>query len=97
MLVSVEEAQRLFDEESEPAIFSAEVGPGPFRDLKVNVYPRKDATDHVNDGYIYCLWGPGVSVVGLDAIKGGGVTELTLREAVDEAIGALIDTFKEGR
>ena len=76
--MKVEAARRLFDTDAESSFFSAEIGKVGER-LTVCLYPRKK-----NPGFLYCIWKPGVSTIGTQAIIAGGTikTESVQRAAV---------------
>ena len=90
MKVSVEEARRLFDEDSQLSVFR---GSCDAHKRWVNVYPRKTA-----DGFVYCIWGPGVAAIGTLAIVGGGIVtgSKPLVDAAQEAVAAMFEHIEEG-
>jgi len=84
--MKVEMARQLFDTDAKSSIFSAEIGEigklpygsDPNR-RTVCLYPRKG-----NLGFLYCIWKPGVSTIGTQAIIAGGTikTESVQRAAM---------------
>lgn len=87
--MKVEMARRLFDADAESSIFSAEIGKIGDR-RTVCLYPRKK-----NPGFLYCIWKPGVAMIGTQAIIAGGTikTESIQRAAV-RATKALLSSAK---
>ena len=87
MKVTVEEARRLFDEDSGLSVFR---GSCDAQKRWVNLYPRKRAS-----GFVYCIWGPGVATIGTMAIVGGGVTDSRPLVGAAQEAGALVDAAQE--
>ena len=90
--MNAKRAQHLFDTDTRRSVFSAwfcdfrrfDDDDPAFR--AVNLYPRKSRR-----GFIYCIWKPGVSEIGLDAIVDGGITRSkSFDRAVLEATAALL-------
>lgn len=87
--MSAKRARHLFDTDTEPSVFRAEISNFPFNNpayRAVLLYPRRSRR-----GFVYCIWKHGSAESGLDAIVGGGVTRAKSFEAAAlEATAALM-------
>jgi len=87
--MNAKHARYLFDTDSKPSVFRAELCTFPFNNpayRAVNLYPRKS-----RQGFVYCIWKHGVAESGLDAIVDGGVARAkSFDRAALEATAALM-------